>query len=152
MRTLYRCLCLALSVLLAALDVFFLAETALSGSGSEGWFLSFCFLLSALFFLFLAYVFAMSFRHGTYYLPEILFDEEGRLAKLPFAAAGASALIGLAGLAWFGLALLGLNAAAAAFDRPVLELIVSTSAMVAFVGLFSFAYALLFRNLPAELR
>lgn|GEM_PF-5262512 len=148
----YRFSFLLASLGLAGLDIYFFVNAFLDLGGSEDWFLAFCFLLSAIFHAFIIFIIAKSFRHGTYFLPEIMFNEEGHPSKVAFGAALGLALLGLFSLLYYALALTGLNPGAAIDDRVVLELIVSTAALIFENSFFGLIYVALFKDEPWELR
>lgn len=153
MKTLFYRLAFAFaSAFLAFLDVWLFIVTLLQQNSGEDGFLAFCFLLSALYHGFIILIIVRSFRKGTYFLPEIMFDEDGHPSRIAALAALTLAFVGLFGLIYYALALGGVNPYTGMDDKVVFELIVSTASLLFENALFALLYVALFKNEPRDLR
>lgn len=139
------------NLLLVALDVYFLVDTLLRGQTGDDFFLAFCFLLVLAFSSFLMVISLKSIKKGIYYLPELMFDEDGRSARLAWIVFLILMLVALFGLGWFLCALFGVNPYV---DMPRREvaLLVSTTALLAVDSFLPLLYLLFFRHEPKSLK
>jgi hypothetical protein len=126
---LFATVCFILNLLLIALDVFFIIDTFFHPLTSESYFLIFCFLLAIVFSAFLVILALKSYKAGIYYLGEILYNEEGRLALLPLLIFSLVAALGLTALVIFSLALAGFLPSLV-MARVGEELLVATGALL----------------------
>jgi len=147
----FATVCLLANLLLIALDLTFMVDTLQRSLSGDAFFLAFCFLLAIVFSAFLVVLAFKSYKAGVYYLPEILFDEEGRLSKLPLFIFLGVGLVSLFGLVWFVLAFFGINPYTP-MDRMGQELLIATCALLSANSALVLFYALLFRREPADFR
>jgi small-conductance mechanosensitive channel len=147
----FATLCWLVNGLLIALDLTFLVDTLSRSQSGDAFFLAFCFLLAIIFSGFLVVLGFKSYKNGIYYLPEILFDEERRPAKLTFAIFGGVGAIALFGLIWFLLSFFGLNPYAP-MERAPQELLIATCALLFANSALILFYGFLFRREPSDFR
>jgi hypothetical protein len=151
-HTALRIIYLIANVLGMGLNVYFLIDDLIHPTGSEGFFLAFCFLLGLVFFVFCFVLTLKSFKHGTYYLNELFYDEDGQMAVVPLIVVIALSIIALFFFVWDGLSLLGVNHYWDTIDLAPRQLIFSTAWMLLENGALGLAYDLTFRYAPKDLR
>jgi hypothetical protein len=145
-RNVFRLSWLILVIGLAILQIYWAITAVLVNPTVEKWFLSFCFCLVALVMAFEAYLIIKSRNTTTYYLPDLFFEDDGKLNKFPYYF---FAFLGLAStfcLFWFSLQLGGVNLVAPKMDTTPLELIISFSAVLFINSVFPLIFGVYHRH------
>lgn len=148
---LFAAICLVTNLILLAMDAFFIVDTLTRPTDGESYFVVFCFLVAGVFGTFLIVLAVKSFTKGIYFLNEILFDEEGRLAKIPLIIFSFITILGLAAGLYYSLALMSV-VPAGNIERVGAELIVATGSLLFFNGFLGPLYVILFRKEPRAFR
>lgn len=141
-RVAWMVTCLAQAVLVS----YFMVKGFLTSKDLTSFFVSFCFFFALLPLLFIAYLIAMSFKKGTYFLPDLFFERDGSFNKIPFIAFGVLSLLTGSLVVFFGLSLLGVNPYTTSLTRIQVELIFATSGLLFSTFFFSFVFGLIHRG------
>lgn len=133
-------------VALIAANIYWMVKGFSVYVDSDTVFVSFCFLLSIVPLIFELVLIFLSFTKGTYFLPDLYFEDDGTINKVPYFIFGAASLLLGFAFVWFLLAMLGVNPNVPSITAIQIELVVSTTGFLFSTCLFAFIFGLIHKN------
>jgi hypothetical protein len=142
----FRLSWIVVDLALIAIDIYWMAKGFSVYVDSETVFVSFCFLLEIVPLAFELVLIFMSFSKGTYFLPDLYFENDGTINKISYLIFGILSLaLGFAFI-WFLLALLGINPNVPSMTSIQIELVVSTTSFLFSTCFFALLFGLIHKN------
>jgi hypothetical protein len=105
-----------------------------------------CFFIGILCLLFEIALIIRSYRFGTYFLPDLYFDEIGTFNKVPLIIFGIGTGVFGFLFIYYGLAVLGINPYIPNTSKVETELIFATLGLLFSNGLFPFLFGIIYRK------